>query len=175
MNNESTTKTCKMCCMEIPKAARKCPHCLHFQTRLAMITFHPGFFILLAFIPVIGLGVVTDSIFDKGKDYETFKDQISITESHIAFGEMKTGETVVVMGAIKNTSSIPWKDIQFHIDFMDAQGKQADVGEKEDYSFYLPANESSSFKISFKREFPEGNYVSAKVRVMTAKDARARW
>jgi hypothetical protein len=79
------------------------------------------------------------------------------------------------MGTIKNTSPVPWKEIQFHVDFLDASGKRADVGEREDYNFRLPANGTSSFKVSFRREFPETNYAKHIVRVVTAKDARARW
>ena len=29
------TKTCKMCAMEIPAQAKKCPHCHQYQTRTA--------------------------------------------------------------------------------------------------------------------------------------------
>ena len=61
------------------------------------------------------------------------------------------------------------------MDFFDADGRRADVGQKEEYSFYLPAQAATSFKISFRRECPETNYVKHSVRVLTAKDARARW
>jgi hypothetical protein len=63
----------------------------------------------------------------------------------------------------------------FHVDFLDASGKRFDVGEKEDYNYRLPASETSSFKVSFRREFPETNYVKPVVNVVAAKDTRARW
>ena len=79
---------------------------------------------------------------------------------------MKSGPTIAVMGTIKNNSPVSWKEIQFHVDFLDAAGKGADVGEREEYSSYLPANGTSSFKVSFRREFPETNYVKHSVRVV---------
>ena len=164
-----------MCCMEIPHAARKCPFCHHFQNRLSLVVYHPLFIVLLACIPLGGTLILTDIIFNPGENYQTYKDQIVITDSRIAFGDMKSGPTIAIMGMIKNTSPVSWKEIQFHADFFDAQGRHTDVGEKEDYSFFLPAKGTSSFKVSFRMEFPETNYVKHNVRVATAKDASVRW
>ena len=168
-------KTCKMCYMEIPQQARKCPHCHHFQNRWSMVMFHPGFAVVFGSLPIAVMLIVFVTIFDTGENYETYKDQIVITDSQIVFGDMKSGATVAVIGTIKNASQVSWKEIQFDVNFLDAAGKRADVGEREDYGFRVPAGETSSFKVSFRREFPETNYVKAVVRVVGAKDARARW
>ncbi len=164
-----------MCCLEIPQQAKKCPHCHHFQNRWSMVMFHPGFAVLLFSLPMVATLIVFSTIFDTGENYETYKDQIHITDSQIALGDTKSGATVAVIGTITNASRVSWKEIQFHVDFLDAAGKRVDVGEREDYSFRLPAGETSSFKVSFRREFPETNYVKHVVRVVSAKDVRARW
>ena len=153
--------------------ARKCPYCQHFQSRFAML--HPLLIGILACLPLIIIGVVFGRIFDQGEDYEDYKDQIVITASQPAFGDSKTGGTVGVVGTIRNNSSVPWKDIRFHVEFFDADGRRRDVAQKEQYAFYLPPRESLSFKVSFTREYPETNYVKHNVRVVAAKDARARW
>ena len=126
-------------------------------------------------MPTAVLLFVIAKTFDKGASYETYKDQIAIANGQVAFGDTKSVSTVAVMGTIKNASPIPWKEIRFHADFTDAAGKTADVGQKEEYSFYLPPNAASSFKVSFHREFAETNYVKHNIRVVAAKDARARW
>ena len=161
--------------MEIPKQARKCPFCHHFQNRASLVMYHPVFMALFACVPLLVMLIVFTRLLDPGENYETYKDQVVITDSQIAFGDTKSSSTVAVIGTIKNTSLVPWKEIQFHVDFFDAAGKRTDVGEKEDYSFRLSANGTSSFKVSFRREFPETNYVKHTVRVVAAKDARARW
>src|SRR5438105_77923 len=168
-------KTCKMCWMEIPQQARKCPHCHHFQSRWSMVMFHPAFAVCFACLPLAVMMILFANMFDTGEKYETYKDQIVITDSQIAFGDTKSGATVAVVGTIKNSSRVSWKEIQFHVEFLDAAGKRADVGAREDYSFRLPAGETSSFKVSFRREFTETNYVKALVRIVGAKDVRARW
>jgi hypothetical protein len=175
MDTDSAKKSCKMCRMEIPQEARKCPFCHHFQNRISMVMYHPAFMALFACLPLGAMLFVFADIFDTGEHYETYKDQVVVTESQLAFGDMKSGATVAMIGTIKNVSPVSWKEIQFHVDFLDAAGKRVDVGEREDNSFQLPANETSSFKVSFRREFPETNYVKHSVRVVAAKDARARW
>jgi len=161
--------------MEIPLEARKCPHCQHFQTRAALLVYHPVSAVLLATLPLMAFLIVIASLFDRGEDYQEYKDQIVITESQMAFGELKSGDTVGVIGTITNNSAVPWKEILFNVEFADAAGKRVDVGQKEEYQFHLPPHDSLGFKVSFRREYPETNYVKHKVRVATAKDARAKW
>lgn len=175
MNAPLTTKTCKMCGMEIPQQARKCPHCHHFQNRWTMVVYHPAVAVCFASLPLVMILIVFSTLFDTGENYEAYKDQIHVTSSQIAFGDTKSGATVAVIGTITNASQVSWKEVQFHVDFFDTAGKRADVGEREDYEYNLPAGEASSFKLSFPREFPETNYVTPVVRVVGAKDARARF
>jgi hypothetical protein len=173
MNTGPATKTCKMCCMEIPEKARKCPHCHSFQDRLSQVLYHPG--VMLAALPVFIMVIFFARMFDKGRDFELYKDQVIVTESQLALGDTKSGATIAVLGTIKNNSPVPWEDIQFHVEFFDAQGRRVDVGDELEYSFRLSAHETSSFKVSFRREFPETNYVKHVVRVAGAKDAGLRW
>ena len=74
--DEGAKKTCKMCCMEIPLEARKCPHFQHFQTRAALLVYHPVSAVLLATLPVIAFLIVMARLFDQGEDYQEYKDQI---------------------------------------------------------------------------------------------------
>jgi hypothetical protein len=161
--------------MEIPQQARKCPYCQHFQTRSALFFHHPAGAVLVAFLPMLVLFIGFAQLFDRGEDYQEYKDQIVINENQMVFGELKSVPTVTVIGVITNRSTVPWEDIRFNVEFTDATGKRVDAGQKEEYSFHLPPHYSLPFKVSFRREFPETNYVKHTVRVATAKDARARW
>jgi hypothetical protein len=172
---DSAKKTCKMCSMEIPAQAKKCPYCQHFQNRIFTIMFHPAFAVVFAIVPMLLIGFFFSKLFDNGEDYQRYSGQIEITDSKIIFGATSNGATVGVMGTIKNHSPIPWKEIHFQVDFQDANEQRVDTAQKEDYPFVLPASDSLSFKVSFRREFPETNYVHHTVRVVSAKDARTRW
>ena len=137
--------------------------------------FHPGFAVLLFSLPLVAMMIVFSTFFDPGENYATYKDQIVISDCQIAFGNTKSAATAAVIGTIKNTSKVSWKDIKFHVDFFDAAGKRADVGQREEYSYGLAAGETSSFKVSFTREYPETNYVKPVVRIVGATDMRSRW
>jgi hypothetical protein len=172
---DAAKKTCKMCFMEIPAEAKKCPYCQHFQNRLSTFLFHPAFAGVFVMIVALSPIIFFARMLRRGEEFERYSDQIQITESRIAFGETKSGNTIAVIGTIKNNSAIPWKYVHFQVDFQDANGQRVDSGQSEEYSYVLPAGESQSFKISFRREFPETNYVHHTVRAVWAKDARTEW
>jgi hypothetical protein len=115
------------------------------------------------------------AIFDEGVQFEKFRDQLEITDSRIVFGDRKTGSVVSVLGTIQNKTSISWKEVVFRVDFKDAQGRVIDAGQKEEISFFVPANDTFPIKLSFPRDFPETNYVSHSIRIISAKDGGARW
>jgi hypothetical protein len=138
-----------------------------------MFVFHPFFAVLFASIPFIAMLVFSSTFFDKGENFQVYQNQVVVTDSQLVFGDRKSNATIAVIGTIKNNSPISWKEIHFHVDFFDGSGKRIDVGETENYEFFLAANGTSSFKISFPREFPEANYAREIVRVVAAKDARA--
>src|SRR5258708_136624 len=100
-------KTCKMCCMEIPQQARKCPYCHHFQNNKSLVMYHPGFAAFFGMLPLAVMLFFFARIFDRGEDYETYKDQIAISDNQIVFGDSKSGPTVAVIGTIKNMSRVP--------------------------------------------------------------------
>jgi hypothetical protein len=175
MNRDQETKVCRMCFREIPRQARKCPECHHFQSRATMLAYHPAVAVSLTALPMLIVFVLFARLFDAGEDYERYRDQIEVTDTELAFGLSGTNATVAVIGKIKNLSPVAWKDISLHATFFDAAAKTIDVGQRHEYSYYLPPNDVLPFKVSFRREFPESNYVNHAVRVIGAKDARARF
>jgi hypothetical protein len=93
-----------------------------------MMMFHPGFAVLFFSLPLVGMMIVFSTFLDPGENYAPHKDQIVISDCQIALGNTKSAATVAVIGTIKNTSKVSWKDIKFHVDFFDAAGRRADVG-----------------------------------------------
>jgi hypothetical protein len=115
------------------------------------------------------------SVFDKGENYQQYADQIGITEHAMAFGENRGIPMVNIIGTLSNKSPVPWTDLRFQIDVQNATGQRVDTGQVQHYSYVLPAGDALAFKVGFKREFPETNYVSYTIRIVSARDDRARW
>ncbi len=177
---ENDTKICKMCYKEIPRKARKCPYCHHWQNKLSMIISNPGLPIIIFLIPYAFLMYIfTTNMMDTGEDFTPYRDQITIISSELKFGEKKVcetvAETVAVVGTMSNGSSIPWKEIQIEVRFYDSDGKMIDSEQQKKYTFEIPADGNATFKISTMREFPKEQYVKYEVSIISASDARARW
>ena len=176
---EITSKICKMCYKEIDKRAKKCPYCHHWQKKISMIVWNPAFGVFLVMIPYLAvyifMGTAFKSMFDKGEDFTPYRNQITINKTELKFGETSCGPTVVAMGTMTNNSSLSWKDVQLEARFFDNNNKLIDTDQKNKYSFVIPANDISTFKISIPREFPEEQYASCKMRILSAKDSRTMW
>jgi hypothetical protein len=176
---EITSKTCKMCYKEIDRRAKKCPYCQHLQNKISMVVFHPAFGIFLVLTPMllvyIFVGLFFKGIFNQGEDFTPYRNQITISESELKFGETSRGPTVVVIGKMTNNSSLSWKDVQLEVRFYDKNEKLVDTDQKEKYSFVVPENDISTFKVSIPREFPEVQYANCEVRILSAADARTMW
>ena len=140
-----------------------------------MLRHNPAFAVALMSIPLVACLFAFANIFDEGENFETFKDQIAITESQLAFGETKTSDTVVVLGAVENQSATPWKEVVFQVEFFDPAGKRIDTDQKRGYTLTVPAKAKIPFKVSIQREFPKDQYAKHSVTIISAKDARARW
>jgi len=172
-------KTCGMCGMEIPGMARKCPYCHVFQNRFSRATGHPLFGIsigLVAFVAITSVyGGLMQRMFDRGEDFQRYADQISVHDVRIEFGQLEGEPTVVVLGRLKNRSDIGWEDVKLLGEFYDADGDLVDVSHRGCLMYHVPAGGEVAFKISRGREFPESRYATARVKVLSAKDTRARW
>jgi hypothetical protein len=178
-DNQSSKVTCKLCCMDIPKLAKKCPYCQHWQFRWNTIIFHPVFAIApLIIVFIIFLSMMQfmfrNMIVSK-EQFSPFVDQISITKSKMEFGEDQNGEVVVVIGKMKNASPVDWKDVRIHADFFNGNEELIDTGQQESYTWRLPGDDELAFKVSFQCLFPEKDYVSHKVRVISAVDAKNKF
>ena len=161
--------------MSIPEHAKRCPYCHHFQNTITMLLYHPGFAVIFAILPMVLMLLIFGRLFERGEDYEKYANQITITDTRMVFGEDHDGGTVDVLGTLQNRSPVPWKEILFQVDFRNAEGLLSDTLQREGAYYYLPASNPLSFKVFLRRHFPATNYVNHVVRVVTAKDGRARW
>jgi hypothetical protein len=167
-------KQCKMCCMEIPAGAKKCPYCQHLQKPISILLTHPAVWMVLM---IFFLGSLwhyfLGRMFNRGEQFVNYADSIQVVESKIQFGENQCGPTVVILGKVHNLSPLGWKEVVFHADIFDAEGNLVDMAQEEKYSYIVPAGRTQSFKITFQRQFPVEKYVKHKVEVISAKDERA--
>jgi hypothetical protein len=111
-------------------------------------------------------------MFDNGENFAEYKDQVTITDVNMKFSDNSDcGQKVLVLGTITNSSDVSWDEIVFEIRFYDTDNNFIDTDHEEKYTFMVPVNDSSTFKVSMPRDFPTEMYDSCKIRVLSAKDA----
>jgi hypothetical protein len=175
MVQEPETKTCKMCGMGIPIAAKKCPYCLHWQRWLSLQ--NPSLLIPLIFIPLMVLyGILMQTVLGRMvREWEPFpkhSQEVRLIEDKMEFGEDQCGPAVIIVGKVKNDAQVDWKDVRFQVDFFNPKGQLFDTGQQEAYTYRLPAGQECAFKVSFRRQFPEKEYTKHSARVISAVDSR---
>ena len=175
MTQEPETKTCGMCGMGIPAAARKCPYCLHWQRWLSWQ--NPAILVLSFLVPLLVLyGIMMQSVLGRMvREWEPFQkhsQEIIIVEDKMAFGEDQCGPMVIIVGRVKNATQVDWKDVRFQVEFLNPKGQFFDTGQQQAFTYRLPAGQVTPFKISFRRQFPEEQYASHKVTIISAVDSR---
>jgi hypothetical protein len=111
-------------------------------------------------------------MFDNGENFAKYKAQIEVTDVNMKFSDNSDcGQKVLVLGTITNSSDVSWDEIVFEIRFYDSDNNFIDTDQKEKHIFMVPANDSSTFKVSMPRNFPAEMYDSCKIRVLSGKDA----
>lgn len=179
------TKTCAMCFEEIDERARKCSHCRGPQVGIyAWLSRNPAAILLIVLIGTLLLfgGMELWGSFLKSRllitnpdDLRTFRGEVKVVSSKMVFGKSKEGPVVCVIGQIKNESEIAWKDLQIEAQFFGQSGELIDVAVgKLQYWFasgILPHGEGA-FKVRAVADFPKETYVSYKIHVRNATDAR---
>ena len=171
---ENAIKKCKLCYKDLDIRAKRCPYCKHYQSTITTFIHHPAFSIVgVIFSFFLIWYFFSNVLFAKGADYQLHKDKVRIIKSEIKFGDSKCEPTVAVLGEIDNKSGITWKEVQFELTFIDSKGTLLDAEQEKEYSFIVPANRTTPFKISFRREFPDSTYNSHRILIINAKDYRA--
>jgi hypothetical protein len=162
-------KTCKSCFSEIDERAKKCPNCQSWQSKARMVFFNPAFSLIIFLITMFGISSYFESKFTPKIDFADYVDKIVLKDTRIEFGENSCGETVAIIGKLKNESAIDWKDITYEVTFFDAGNNVSDTDQENEYSFILPANEEVPFKVSMKKEFNTEKYQNYKIRLVSAR------
>jgi len=113
-------------------------------------------------------------IFGPGRDFEPFREQIVVENSTMHFGQVTNGNFISAIGVLRNSSPYSWKEIQLEAQYYDNAGRLIDTRSESRFGDTLPSGGTNAFRIRGPADKPESAYVSHKVFVRSAKDAR-KW
>ena len=170
-------KNCVSCFEEIDARARRCRYCGGLQTRLqrwVMSSRWPARILALVVLIMAGSAAVFASrLFRTGNEFTDYKDPIRVLSSEMHTAQVDDASVVWVVGTLRNTSDVPWREVRIEVQFLDGAGRMVDVARGSDSLWAGPIGpgQDAGYKLKIARDFPEDRYVSHKVFVRYADDA----
>ena len=131
------TRNCRSCCEAISVAATKCPHCQAFQSRWVLWFFIlPGVLPVLLIVPLLNVSLRRLSDSSTNVEFALVKHQLTVTNAQLKYREPDAAEGISyhyfqqnawLYFTIHNESAYRWDNLEFLIEFQDANGERIDV------------------------------------------------
>jgi hypothetical protein len=174
--NDHNFKTCRYCSEKIAGGARVCPRCGQWLSIFSLK--NPA--VLIAALCVwtaltsIAFDLALRKRFSPGIDFLPYRNQISITESHMAFrtNSYEHEPVVSVIAIVTNQTDLAWKEIPLEVRFFDKAGTMIDVGKSYDLGTLYPKSDAA-VNVEADVLHPVADYASYKIYVGCARDARS--
>ena len=174
--NQAETKVCKMCAETIKAAAVVCPHCRRVQTTWKITS--PN---LTAMATLITMGVyliagflLINKIVGQ-RNFEPYKNQITILESTVSQRVTSNGVFVVITGILTNGCDYSWKRVSIEGQLFGVDGRLIDaIPAKSDVfndDAVVAAHSVAAFKIEGRTSRALTDYANHKANVQWAVDA----
>ena len=174
--NREATKECPYCAEQIRIAAKICPRCRQWQRAFSLR--NPASLIialsLWGLILIAGLVISFRQVFHSGLDFSPYRNNISVVESQMNFGNEDKEPLVYVVTVITNNSDLAWKDVELDARFFNKAGTLIDAQPWREYLTILP-HEDTAFRIRMKPSHELADYQSYKVFVRSARDVHSRF
>lgn len=110
-----------------------------------------------------------------GLNFEPYREKLVVFDTMRHFTAGAPTNMVSTVGYLRNDSPHNWKDLQLEVQYFDLGGKLVDTKTETLKYQEIPAGVTEAFRIRGTAASEELTYVSHKVFVRAAKDARKLW
>jgi hypothetical protein len=175
--DDQNFKTCRYCSEKIAAGARVCPRCGQWLSIFSLKnpTVMGVMICIWAALSVYAFNLVLRKNFNPGIDFSAYRNQISVTESHMIFGTNYENEPIVsIVAMVTNQTDLAWKQIPLEVRFFDKTGRLIDVGERDYFDTLYPKSDGA-IRINTEALRPLTDYASYKIYVGGARDAHSRF
>jgi len=177
--NAQNERPCIACGQPILEGAKKCFHCRSWQYRMYTAWFHPATWIALIVVfggmLLIPMGSILYDLPHKRSSEFRPSESFSVIESKVHYGVEKDIPHVSCIGTIRNNTDTAWEDIRFQVRFSNSAGQLIDTLSDSDYSLFVQPHSDATFRVRGLADKSADQYVTHKVEVTCAKDARRSW
>jgi len=174
---------CRYCKEEINKDAKKCPHCHGWQVKWGLDLQNPkALIIYLLFLLFIIMPAFIVVMTNLERYWRSSKTETNISETSYKVIEISTSsldtykcgnsKCIAISGVIENKSNSAWKDLYFHAELFNKHDQMIDNFSNHDYDIIVPANASTTFRITESAIKDLSEYSKHKVSIRWARKDR---
>jgi hypothetical protein len=168
---DENKKPCYKCGEQIATAARYCHVCRTWQSKRARFLTSSqvwGGLVILLLVPVLPI-VMVSRLLDQGEDFAKHRDQVVILDSKV---RTESEKRIVTVGRLQNNSTVKWREVVIEVQYFDAKGELLATKTERNMDSVLLPNEIHAFQVSSDLDYAPEKYVSHKVLVRDARDAK---
>lgn len=170
--SDEGSRTCPYCHEAVRSAARKCPHCHQWLGRWLG---NPGLPVALMILFMACMFFWLDRATTRagGENFLEHRDELVVSQSSVHFSRSEGRTFVSTVGRIRNDRPFAWDDVYIEVQYFDEAGDLIDTEGGEQYGLTVLPGAEVAFRLRAEADKPEAAYVSHKVSIPSARDARS--
>lgn len=170
-------KICRVCGESIAAVAIRCPKCQSWQSKWGA-WWSPsspqsvGYQLLLTvIIMVVAFAAMRYFMFPGSKDFEQYGPSLQFSSQSLSFSKEKDREYLAVVGTIKNTSQIVWRDVHVEARFFNQKDELIDTISSNLRDVIIRPQSESAFRVTGYPVRPSNEYKRISLTITSARSS----
>ena len=163
---------CRYCLEPVLRMAKRCPHCAQWLSRWRSPLMQS--LMVYALILVV-FGPLYFSIFRSPANFADHENDLVVVESTFSYSPGSSTGWVACIGTLRNDGTIIWENPQIEVQYFNSAGDRIDTLTDSAYDLRIRPQQQVAFRVSGHAARSRDQYVTHRVTIQNADDARELW